>query len=75
MSVDPLLTVDQVAVILGKAPRWVREQVTAGAIDHTRVGASIRFTDQQVNDYIESKTRASMIPAVNGWGRRRRRVS
>jgi len=75
MSVSDLHTVDQVAVIFGKTPRWVRDRVASGEIGHVRIGHSIRFTDQIINDYIESKTRASMLPAVNGWGRRRRRAS
>lgn len=73
MSAINLFTVAQVAVILGKSERWVRDRVRARELAHVRVGVTTRFTEQQINDYIRSLTRAGTPSAVNVHGRRTRK--
>ncbi|ABS03263.1 helix-turn-helix domain-containing protein [Kineococcus radiotolerans] len=74
MTALDLYTLAQVAVIFGRSQRWVRDRVRAGDLSHVRVGSSIRFTEQQLRDYIERNSRTVSKPAavVNGYGRRTR---
>lgn len=75
----PLLAAADVAVILGKSKTWVHEQARAGRIAHHRVGRTLRFTQQDVRDYLATVRRGTA--GENPWGltpratSRRRRAS
>ena len=47
---EPLLTVDELAVIIRRKPRWVAEQVRIRAFPATRIGRSVLFTVEQVEE-------------------------
>lgn len=45
---------DEAAAYLGVQPRMVRRLVSEKRIGYTKVGKFVRFTDEQLNAYIEA---------------------
>jgi hypothetical protein len=71
-TVVPLLTVDEVAVILGKAPRWVRVQAKAAQLPAKRIGGTWRFEPGAIQKYIRDATDGAVVAAKDkAQGRRR----
>ena len=50
----PVMSVDDVAEILGVAPRTVRELIKQGAISCIKVGRLIRIPKDRLVNYLES---------------------
>jgi excisionase family DNA binding protein len=50
---DPLLTVIEAARLLKIAPHTLRGHVTASRIAYRRIGGAIRFTEQDLAEFIE----------------------
>lgn len=78
MSTDPgfgLLTIDQLSAILDRSPKWIRDKVKAGEMPHVKIGSSLRFTEQNLRDYIAANTRVAVAStgAASSWGRKTRR--
>lgn len=71
-----LHTLDEVASILGKQPKWVARQVNAGRLTGVRVGKSLRITDQALAAYLDANTTSGPTVPVAGYaGRRRKRAA
>lgn len=51
---NALLTVRQVAKYLGLSESWVRNMVDANKIPHARLGRSIRFRQEDIDNWIDS---------------------
>ena len=68
----PLKTASDVAAILLKSEDWVIRRTRRGEIPHVKVGKTIRYTDQHIEDYLAGLTGTPTAPAVNAWGRRTR---
>lgn len=83
MSTDPtLLTTAEAARKLGISTSWLKRQVAAGAVTHTRFGRAVRFSEEQVAAIIDQRTQraadSNPRPYSNGpeapVRRRRRRT-
>jgi len=55
-----LLNYQEVAKILGLKPNTLRAWVSAGKIPHVKLGSSVRFTPQMVQELIEKSTRGAI---------------
>ena len=64
MNRERLLTVDELAELVGRKPATVRQKVWRRQIEFVRVGRSIRFRPVSVEKLIERGT----IPAVETVG-------
>ncbi len=63
-----LLTTDEVAVMLGTGPRFVRRLVTERRIPFIKVGRHVRFTASDVTDFIEAgRVHAFYRAPTRGW--------
>ncbi|WP_433242686.1 helix-turn-helix domain-containing protein [Actinomadura nitritigenes] len=47
-SEDALIPPEDVAPIIGKSARWLKEQARAGRIPHRRVGRSYMFASEDI---------------------------
>jgi excisionase family DNA binding protein len=47
----PLLTADEVAELLNVSKWWVRQEARANHIPHVRLGRSVRFDAQVLEDW------------------------
>lgn len=65
----------QVAVILGKSERFVRDEANARRLPYVRIGRSLRFTERNLLDYIEGSTQAATPRHPLGRVARRRKAS
>lgn len=56
-TIEPLLTKEEVCEILGVKESWLNTEIQTGRFPHTRLGSMkhIRFTRQQVQDFIDSR--------------------
>jgi excisionase family DNA binding protein len=54
METSRLLSVDEAAGVLGLTKRGVERLARAGKIGHFRIGRAIRFSPDQINDFLES---------------------
>jgi len=68
---DPLLTVDQVAELLGTSPSFVRRLIAERKIRFVRVGRHVRIPESALAEYIAAGT----VQPVTAWAHRRRRAS
>lgn len=59
---EHLLTVADVAKRLGKSERWVKRAANAGTIGHVRIGRDLRFTEDDVQAFIQAAHRAPTPP-------------
>ena len=50
----PLLDLKSAAAVLGISPCTLRRAVRAGKVPHRRVGGVIRFTEDDLAEYIEA---------------------
>jgi excisionase family DNA binding protein len=66
---DPLLTMDEVAELLGTSPSFPRKLVTERKIRFVRVGSRVRIPESAIADYITAGT----VEPVTAWSHRRRR--
>jgi excisionase family DNA binding protein len=66
---DPLLTMDEVAELLGTSPSFPRKLVTERKIRFVRVGSRVRIPESAIADYIAAGT----VEPVTAWSHRRRR--
>ncbi|HEY2640250.1 MAG TPA: helix-turn-helix domain-containing protein [Streptosporangiaceae bacterium] len=69
--VDPLLTVDQAAELLGTAASFPRRLIAERKIRFVRVGRHVRIPESALADYITART----VQPVTAWAHRRRRAS
>lgn len=53
---DVLLTYKDLTAILQFTERHIRREVRAGRLDHLRIGHSVRFTREHVDNYIRLMT-------------------
>ncbi len=60
---DRLLTVADLATLLGKSEQWVAAEARAGRIPARKVGREWRWTEADVTAYIDSLSAASAAPA------------
>jgi excisionase family DNA binding protein len=51
-----LLTTAEAARKLGISTSWLKRQVAAGAVTHTRFGRAVRFSEEQVAAIVEQRT-------------------
>jgi excisionase family DNA binding protein len=56
---DPLLTAQQVADLLGKSPQWVATAARNGDLPARKVGRQWRWTEADVAAFVES-----LVPAA-----------
>lgn len=56
----PLLTFEQAAERLAVRESWLRKAVAAEQVPHTRIGRHVRFTEQNLNDFIEASQRTPL---------------
>jgi excisionase family DNA binding protein len=68
---DPLLTVDQVAELLGTSPSFARRLIAERKIRFVRVGRHVRIPESALAEYIAAGT----VQPVTAWAHRRRRAS
>ena len=68
---DPLLTVDQVAELLGTSPSFPRRLIAERKIRFVRVGRHVRIPESALAEYIAAGT----VQPVTAWAHRRRRAS
>ena len=68
---DPLLTVDQVAELLGTSPSFARRLIAERKIQFVRVGRHVRIPESALAEYIAAGT----VQPVTAWAHRRRRAS
>jgi excisionase family DNA binding protein len=68
---DPLLTVDQVAELLGTSSSFARRLIAERKIRFVRVGRHVRIPESALAEYIA----ASTVQPVTAWSHRRRRAS
>jgi excisionase family DNA binding protein len=68
---DPLLTVDQVAELLGTSPSFARRLIAERKIRFVRVGRHVRIPESALAEYIVAGT----VQPVTAWAHRRRRAS
>jgi excisionase family DNA binding protein len=52
--VSPLLDLPAAAAILGVSACTLRRAVSAGKVPHRRIGGVIRFTEEDIRQYVES---------------------
>ncbi len=64
MSDTALLTVQDVAELLGVSPAWVYAQSRAGVIPTVTLGRYRRYRKDTIEDWIVSLERASVNPAT-----------
>jgi len=67
----PLLTVEDVADVLRKSPKWVTAAARDGVLPSRKVGRSYRFTEADVDAYIAGIAPTAAAPVA----RRRRRAA
>jgi excisionase family DNA binding protein len=53
-----LLTYQDVAKYLRVAPITVRKWVSAGVISSVKIGSSVRFTPEMIEEFVRNSTRA-----------------
>lgn len=63
---DGLMTIDEAADFLRMSARHVRRLVAERRIGFNRLGRSVRFTRDDLNEYIET-TRVTPITAAAVW--------
>lgn len=68
---DPLLTAQQVADLLGKSPQWVATAARNGDLPARKVGRQWRWTEADIAAYVESLAK----PATAAKPIRRRRAA
>ena len=54
ITIQPLLTVEDVGKLLQKKPRTVREMVYRGKIPSLKVGSSIRFDLHRIQEWLRN---------------------
>lgn len=54
--VQPLITVEELSELLRKKPRTVREMVYKGQIPYLKIGRSIRFDPNVIQDWIRDNS-------------------
>lgn len=54
---QPLLTYQEAADILAVKPQTLRQWVSAKRIPYVKIGASVRFTTDQIEDFIRDSVR------------------
>jgi excisionase family DNA binding protein len=65
---DPLLTIDQVAELLGTGPRFARRLVAERRIRFVHVGRHVRISESALREYIAANT-VEPTTRVPGRGR------
>lgn len=50
----PLLDLKSAAAVLGISSCTLRRAVSAGKVPHRRIGGQIRFTEEDIAEYVES---------------------
>jgi excisionase family DNA binding protein len=66
VPIDHLLTVEQVAAILGMRKSWVYERTLRGEIPCVKLGALLRFDPEDISRYVEAhKAGQGKRPAPN----------
>jgi excisionase family DNA binding protein len=68
---DRLLTVDQVAELLGTTVRFPRRLIEERRIEYVKVGRHVRILESAVRQFIEANT----VEPINAPGRRLRVVA
>lgn len=63
-EISPLLTKEDVCRILGVKETWLNSEIQNGHIRHIRLGKKkfIRFREEHVHEYLESKERLNGAP-------------
>lgn len=69
MTLEPDYDLEQIADAVGMSPRWVREQVKAGA-EHQRYGRKIKMTAAQVAKLRAGHTQTPVVESIT-TGRKR----
>jgi excisionase family DNA binding protein len=49
----PLMTLDDAAKVLAISSCTLRRKVARGEVPHKRIGGAIRFSEQDLNEYLE----------------------
>jgi excisionase family DNA binding protein len=69
-----LMTIEQAAGILNVPENWLRKKVSAHEVPHTRLGKHVRFTDEHLDQIIESGEQCAVASvSPSGVSRRARR--
>jgi excisionase family DNA binding protein len=53
MLTEQLFTTPEAARLLTVSTSWLKKQVAAGLVPHTRLGCNVRFTSDQVKDIVQ----------------------
>ncbi len=64
----PLHTPEEVAPLVGKSPRWLKDQARRREIPHHKVGHSYRFSDANIAEIIASTAVPAGSSAAAGTG-------
>jgi excisionase family DNA binding protein len=66
---EKLLTMHEVARILGVSYSWLKKEVARGGVTHTRLGRAVRFSMNQVEELVVTRQQV----AADRAARRRNR--
>jgi excisionase family DNA binding protein len=59
---EPLLSIPEVAAILGISEHTLRGHVARGKISHRRIGGMIRFTEADLSEFVEGAKVSTKVP-------------
>lgn len=57
----PLLTAQQVGVLIGRSTRWVLDEAASGAIPSFKVGRAVRFDRDELDAWLERQRRGERL--------------
>lgn len=69
------LTAVEVADLLGKTPAWWLAQARQKKVPHRRIGRSVLFTEDDIDEYLATSRVTPIDPLQSAVPSRRRRAS
>ena len=63
---EKLLSVREVASVLGVSPSWIYSSCSAGKLPHFKIGSTIRFKGEEINKFLEENHVAAKCD--DDWG-------
>ena len=67
MAARPLLNAEQAGALLNIGPKWVLAEARAGRIPHIRLGRAVRFDEDALRAWCETRVEGPSYPADNRY--------
>lgn len=70
--IEGLIDAEQAALILGRTPRWIKDETAAGRIPSYKIGRQRRYRPSELERWLADRAEGERIPPVTRLDDRRR---